>query len=780
MEILTLLKANIRHKKGSFISIVMLMIIISMSLTSILSVRDNSVESVENAYEQSGAGDIVAIISGKQLTDELLQSVEDHEFVERAEKYQSVIIDKATVKDETETNEWNACKLRPGLKLFNAGLNGYEENIPPLSEGEIYVSQGILTNMKCGVGDQITLYTIGGEYEFTIKGVVVEPVFGAATIGWTDVFISDDDFEKMIFEGKAAETDDTAAEAYELHIFKSDSCMLSDGQFKRQLNLDTGICDNSVASLLRDTSIKYTTIYTTIISSSLMVFIGILSVIVLIVMGHSISTGIEMDYVDLGVLKAHGLTKGRLRSILILQHLLAQIVGAAVGTVCALPLTKALCNVFQPITGILAENNVSLLRSLVIIIAILIVSAAFVFLITNKIGKISPVRAISGGKNEVYFDSRIKAPICKRGLSASLALRQFTSGKRRYAAAMAVTALLVFFMMTISVLGDTVNSRTAMEAMGVIMTNIDINFKERPDDEMLRDIENTVEEYSQIEKKYYMNNQYISIDGEEIWCKIYKDVDNLVVLKGRAPTYDNEIVITEIVADELGIAMGDEVMLSYRDQKSEYIVSGIYQAMYDAGQNFSMSLEAAERLGIDTVSWGCYEVKNEDKVEEITAVLNDKYAGRLEAQYVDPDEPFDYMINISINAMKAVIYSFSVIFALVTVQMVCSKAFIQERTDIGIYKAIGFTSRNLRMQFAVRFLIVSIFGSVIGAFFSVLFSGRLLNVLLRSMGITRSSVDFAPITFILPIMLVCVCFFVFAYFVSRKIKSVAVRELVVE
>ncbi len=777
MEILTLLKANIRHKKSAFISVLLLMIIISMSLTAILSVRSSSVESVVNAYEQSGSGDVVAFIFGKQLTDELLQSVEAHESVDSVKKYQAVHVNKSTVKDKTGTNGWAALKLRPGLKLFNAGLNGYEEKIPPLSKGEIYVPQGILTNMECGIGDKMTLYTIGGEYEFTIKGVVVEPFAGSAVIGWKDIFISDEDFEEMCSEGKAAETDDAISELYELHIFKSDNCTLSIGQFKRQLNLDTGMIDNSHLSITRDASINYTTLYTTIISSCLMVFIGILTVIVLIVMGHSISSGIEMDYVNFGVLKAQGLSNGRLRAVLILQYLLAQIAGALIGTVCALPLAKALCNVFQPITAILAESHIAILQSLIIILGILIVSAAFVFLITNKVGKISPVRAISGGRKEIYFDSRVKAPIYKRGLSASLALRQFTSGKRRYAAVLAITAILVFFMMTVTVLGDTMNSKTAIEAMGEITANIEVSFHEVPDDTMLEEIEKTVEEYSPIEKKRYMDSEYVSINGEEMWCGIYKDVDNLAILKGRVPTYNNEIVITEIVADEMGIAMGDKVTLSYHDKKGEYIISGIYQYMNDVGRNFAMSLEAAEKLGIDTLSWGGYTISDESRTEEITDALNEKFAGRIEARYYDnPDDIY----SVAIDAMKAVIYSFSVIFALVTVHMVCSKAFICERADIGIYKAMGFTSGNLRLQFALRFLIVSVLGSVIGAVFSVLFSGKLLSTLLRSVGITHLTANFTPATFMIPITMICICFFVFAYFVSRKIKNVAIRDLVVE
>ena len=37
MEMITLLKANIRHKKGSFVSVILLTMIVAMSVTIVLS-----------------------------------------------------------------------------------------------------------------------------------------------------------------------------------------------------------------------------------------------------------------------------------------------------------------------------------------------------------------------------------------------------------------------------------------------------------------------------------------------------------------------------------------------------------------------------------------------------------------------------------------------------------------------------------------------------------------------------------------------------------------------
>ena len=82
--------------------------------------------------------------------------------------------------------------------------------------------------------------------------------------------------------------------------------------------------------------------------------------------------------------------------------------------------------------SIIIDGKISYSKSVFIIVGIILVSMIFIIVITKKVGKISPVRAISGGKSEVYFDSRLNVPISKRGLSFTLAVRQFTSSKKRY------------------------------------------------------------------------------------------------------------------------------------------------------------------------------------------------------------------------------------------------------------------------------------------------------------------------------------------------------------
>jgi hypothetical protein len=80
----------------------------------------------------------------------------------------------------------------------------------------------------------------------------------------------------------------------------------------------------------------------------------------------------------------------------------------------------------------------------------------------------------------------------------------------------------------------------------------------------------------------------------------------------------------------------------------------------------------------------------------------------------------------------------------------------------------------------MRFLIIAIFGIVIGTTLSLTFSEKLLSYLLRSMGIVNFVIDYRFITVFLPVAAVAISYFCFAYMTAGKVKKVEVRNLIVE
>ncbi len=502
----------------------------------------------------------------------------------------------------------------------------------------------------------------------------------------------------------------------------------------------------------------------------------LLLAIVLIVTVHSISMEIESNYVTFGVLKAQGFGQHKIQLLFLAQYLSAELLGAVLGITISIPLVRVSSNMFAMITAVPAVLSVPFGQIVLLLLFLFTLSAVSILTVTIKINQISPVRAISGVKKEIYFDSRLNAPISKKLLSASLAFRQFTSAKRRYIGTFAIVAILVFFMMTINVLSNTFNSKSASESMGMMVTEVDVGPQKQLSTKEFAEIEKEVEKYTKIEKAYYYVNSYFSFEGEEIMGQIFQNPELLPALKGRTPIYDNEIAVSPLLLEEFELKIGDEVTVGWNGEKKTYLIVGTVQLMNDAGRCFVLSYEGAERIGYEQWLWGCYSLESDDRAEEIVKALNGKFAGWIKARENQAmmEEAYDMVI----LSMQIIIYVFSLLFSLIVVHMVCAKAFVQERTDIGIYKAIGFTAGKLRLQFAVRFLTAAVFGSIIGSICSYVFSARILELLLRGIGITSFETRFDIFTFVVPIAIICMGFFSFAFLSSRKIKRVEIRELV--
>lgn len=776
MEILTLLKANIRHKKGSFMSVVLLTLIIAMSVTMILGIKESAFRGVYKSHEIMDTPDLWVDYYAYKLTDEIIDDVKKDTRVGTVNVGDFLISGKSVMNGNEYTNSALLLKTDEDIMLLKNDLSGVRDDVPKLKKGEIYVPQGLLSNVHGEVGQKVKIATLGGDFEFTVKGILFDPYVGSAVIGWKRYYISEEDYNEIKAKIAENETEEQHAIGKYLEINKADDCSLTLSQFRRQLNKDTGVLDMGWGSLTREMSIHYTTLFPQIISSILMVFIMLLLAIVLIVTVHSISMEIESNYVTFGVLKAQGFGTGKIRVLFLSQYLLAELLGAVLGIAISIPLIRASANIFVAITAVPAVLSVPIGNIVILLVALFGLSAAAIWFVTIKVNKISPVRAISGAKKEIYFDSRLQVPISKKMLSPSLAIRQFTSAKRRYVGTFVIVGILVFFMMTITVLSNTVNSKSASESMGFAMTEVDVLPKKQLTDKDFSEIEQEIEQYTKIEKRYYYTGDYFSFEGEQIMCQPYKDPGVLPTLKGRAPIYDNEIAVSPILLDEFGLKIGDEVTVGWEGKKRKYLISGTFQLMNDAGICFVISYSGAEKIGYDRWLWGCYSLENDKDAEKIADSLNEKFADMIEARANQGMLSDTYQM--AIVFMQMIIYVFSLLFSLIVVHMVCAKAFVQERMDIGIYKAIGFTAGKLRIQFAVRFLVAAVLGSAIGAAFSYAFSARILEMLLYGIGITSFKTEFRVMTFLVPITVVCAGFFIFAYLASRKIRQVEIRELV--
>ena len=791
-DVLTLVKANIRHKKGSFKSIMVLMMIIALSVTSIVSLKRNFQSSIESAYDRSGAGDITINIRSEFLTDEILNKVENYENVKEVRIVDALNPDFVEFSSGDGQSGWRIVPYNESAdRMWNEDYSGYVKT-PPLERGGMYITRGASVNSNLKIGDTVTIGFCGLRYSFVLKGFVEEPVCGSSYIGTNFPYVNPQDFDDMFAEVKklAEENHDAQLCLFKImHIFKADGCGLTDSRFCSELNKATSI-GGYAGELTRSLSIQYHNTFPSVILNVFLSFVILLTVIVFVVMSNSISTGIEMNYTDLGILKAQGYTNTRLKCVFLLQYMLAEVIGTAAGMLLSLPIIIFLPRVFEQMVGLKIFGGICFTLSAAILFGILILSAGFILIVSQKIGHVSPIRAISGGRSEVYFDSRINVPVSGRMLAPSLAFRQFSSGKRRYAASIAIASLLMFFLLTTTGMTDAATSGNAQAAMGA--TSEDINVYPDVGDlneesakiawDTIETTEKVIGKYTEIEERYFIDSAYMILDGEKLQGIISDTEEGFCVTKGRVPKYKNEVAVSQIYAEDMGYKIGDKVTVEYRGASGDFVITGYTAGLSDVGRFFSISGTAARTLNEYFFPYRQgYKLKDPDKAEDICNELKEILPENAFIEHYKMGENSnEHMILVAAAAIKAVIYVISSLFAFIVVTMVCTKTFVREKTDIGIFKALGFTSDSLRLQFAVRFLIVAVLGITIGTAASLCFSEKLASLMLRSMGIAKFVIDYRFKTVALPIIAVALSYFLFAFITASRTKRIEVRSLITE
>lgn len=198
------------------------------------------------------------------------------------------------------------------------------------------------------------------------------------------------------------------------------------------------------------------------------------------------------------------------------------------------------------------------------------------------------------------------------------------------------------------------------------------------------------------------------------------------------------------------------------------------------GANFGMSQEGYAKIGEENPAIWCthYFLGEPAQKQAVVQVLEDTYGGDIHVH--ENAWPGLEGIISAMQMLMVFMYGVVAIFILVVITLTGSKILFMERKDLGIYKALGFSTRHLRLTFALRFGILSVIGSGIGIFLSAISTDPLVGFVLKLYGISNFPAHPGIASMISPAMVVVGLFIGFSYLASRKIKAVSLITLIRE
>ena len=328
------------------------------------------------------------------------------------------------------------------------------------------------------------------------------------------------------------------------------------------------------------------------------------------------------------------------------------------------------------------------------------------------------------------------------------------------------------------------------------------------------------------------NNQYER--GYPTIFDDFKETENVHLIEGRYPEHNNEIMIAHGRARDGGFTIGDSIVVIGEGTENSYIITGIVNSMNNGGMNlyftsegYRHSFPAARPSNIEIYLeedadshefmeklTAFYGGSVEDTIENSVSVNNDadrisQVADEKMAQLISlyGVTDVDYAIKIGdsvitgnserfilrevtftaelaeglfgtvavgVKAISAVIVSISLIVAAVILSVLAGTTVRRKRKELGIMKAMGYTSKDLMQQIAFRIMPIAFVAVILASVCSVL--------LMNAFGLVMFAVILDVNFWIMIPIDICILLFCYlvTYISAGKVKKISVTELMTE
>ena len=768
-----LLLAAMKRQKGSIIGIFLLVWILSACIFSSLTLLISGKTHVKGEMERLGFGELTIWINGEATSlTEQIQALPD---VEKAYA-QPLIFSRYEINGGYSDNEGQLLAYDGTVDYRFLNADGTQIAASEITEGTVYISPAMQSGFDVTIGDtiQFELSRKDGMVSLTVAGYFADGFMGSSMIDMKSFLINASDYENMQdILRNAKETDVLGRNGAMVHVFQRENSALSALEFNAGIQENTDISLHTEFSYRQKSILSYMLLLQNILCGFMIAFSMVLTAICLIVTGHSLSALIEQDKKDIAALKTIGLSGRQIRNTYLSGYGSIMAFGFIIGLFCSGMIARMLAKGLVSSTGMLVAVRLPIVPVLLVLGVFLLLFALFLMLRTRRILKIAPVQIF-----QESVGGAVSSKFRKASLEWDIAMREIQSRRRNYIALYLVAFVLTIFLSVVGRMGSWLgpNGEGLMNAFSVADHDLGVQPFNR--DVPMDEIERVVNWYSPIRETYELAMQSVTVNGQEYEANVMNDTEWFHLMEGELPDGES-ILITETVANELELGIGDTVRVAANGRAEKYGISGIYQCANGMGSNIGLSMEGYSKIGDITGFIWCYHYVLEDGAVRDYAMnyLRKNYRG-IDV-HTNSWSGLDGIVAM-MHGLIGAIYLVAAFFILIAVALSTGKLLTYEAGTMAVYKSMGFSTKKLRRSFAFRFLIVSAAGTVCGLLVSAIVADGVVGMILKNFGIGQFRSGFSILGNILPLLILPALFFFFAWAFSAKLKQVSIINLINE
>ncbi|OPX45084.1 FtsX-like permease family protein [Ruminiclostridium hungatei] len=746
-----LASANIRKTKSVSATLVGMFIIAAFLLNAGLLVVINYGGFFNTLKEELLPADVYYMLPDALYTDEVKAYLDGNEHIPEMQENDMLLLDSKIISKGKEQS-------------FNILFNNMDEQREiskwkfvgehlPAEEMSVYVPDIFKAVSGYQLNDKIQLKFADKKtaaektLSFTVKGYTEDIFFSSSDTGFMGFYLTSDTYKKV--------ADIINNPEYNMHVVFANLDAVDNAK-----TVESGIREilhlNSASLLAADVSSLFVVIdlelvemarcmMATMISVMMVVFSMIIVIVCLLVVRFRIVNSIEEDIMKIGSLKAIGYTSRQIILSVILQFLLLAGMGSLAGIALSYPALPAVAAVFEQQSGLKWEQAFDGAISSSALFTLLLIVVLVAWMAARNLSRLSPINALRGETTaRKYKRNHLPLEKAKGRLTAVLAFKSVLQSMKQNIM-IGIILIAVTFAGTFGVImfyNTTIDTKAFAEVPGMEICNAIAVLN--PEQDQTQAVK-TIESMETVRKVQYLDEVKIKVEGSEASAYVMEDYskkESMLVYEGRYPRSRNEITLAGILAERLHKTIDDTVTVSFGNQEDVFKVVGLSNGSSMGGLNTSILAEDFKRLNPDFKQQALYIYL--DKGTDAGGFIK-KLEGRFDKKLLLGAVNFDKEMadgmasyqNI-VAAMGLAMLVITLLVVVLVLYFVISSSVIRKKRELGIQKAIGFTTFQLMNQLAIGFTVPIILGAVIGSLLGAFYTNTLMSVSMKGMGVMRA------------------------------------------
>lgn len=762
---------NLKKSKGQFISFGIVMLITAVILNTALVILFQTGDAYDSLFDELNTSDLSVTVPSALSYDELLNDISEIDGVSATDTNEALFASAALqdFKNSEFTMNTYFYRIDDKRKLTKHKITEQTETTDDISAYiPLYFSE--FSGYK--TGEDIRYIIDGKEYCFTVSGIVSEMQYGNYGTGFIGLYLSD--------------------KAY--NTLKDDENFTSVTEYliKTKENTDLSAVKTDVSKLLKDKNIPTISLLDrdttkgsrTMVSNTIVLFLAVFALLVLIVSiflaRFKIKNTIDEEINEMGVLKGIGYTSRMLMFSQIIPYILICGINLAVGVAVSYALIPVVANMLAVQSGFSYDPVFDISAALITVISVLAAVFIFTVLATKKIKRLEPINAIRGidplkpvGENHFPLDTS------KGAVGFNLILKQASDSLGRNVLLFAVT----FVMMIL------------LTFTGVLLYNVNIhpdNFlttlsEELPDIRVQTDEEHIDELKTILEKESVKAVNYgIAMaeysDGSipAVVCEDFSLLENDIAYSGQHPKTADEIAIGSEFSDDYKI--GDTFTLSLNGTKYAYTVTGYIQSVNNNGLIAEITDSGYAHISdMPLYSLNLYMDENADISSFVDKLSDDYDEYTVNVSNTSKETESMQMVYSSlITIVAAILFIVTILIILLILYVILQSMITNLKTDFGIYKAMGFTSKQLVIQTAGSITPVVLFGALLSAILGIAYLPAMFDGIFSVIGAMKNNFDIPFYILLVMAVILTVVNIIISVILCRPIRRITAYSLIKE